>query len=316
MAEIEAISCDGGGSGTGFLIEDGLVATAAHVVADATTVAVTVGESVTTGRIIGFDPALDVALLETSRRIDGYRFVFAETPPRVGDPVAAIGFPEGNPMSLTQGVISGLEQGLIQTDAALNPGNSGGPLLDLDGDVLGVVVARHVYAEGIAWAVAGDEVEPQLDHWRRNPQAQPDPGCDDPFGPAGTPTIPDDADQAAEGIAWTLADYFTGINSADYSLAWDQLSPAAQQRSRYDEFAAGVSTSYDFNFAIHDVVRMGVDAVQLHLTFTSIQAPGLGPEGESCTDWSLDYTMRRFGERWFIDRVLGHAGGLPSQPCM
>jgi hypothetical protein len=51
------------------------------------------------------------------------------------------------------------------------------------------------------------------------------------------------------------------------------------------------------------------------LAFTSLLGPGYGPEGDTCTDWTLDYTMRRFGDRWLIDRVVGHPGGTAQRPC-
>lgn len=321
VIRVDVLSCDEGGIGSGFLIADDMVATAGHVVDEAVTIGLTVDIATTTGTVVGIDGIRDLALVRANRPFTGsHIFQFATRGPRVGQPVAALGYPLGNPLTFTQGTVSAVDrtletvegremQGLIQTDAALNPGNSGGPLIDVEGHVLGVIVLKDPDAEGIAYALGPDMATPLLSGWRGNPSPPPASRCDRPHGPTGTERIePPAEDDVARGIALTLANYFTGINRGDYQLAWEQLSPAAQERNPYEEFAPETSTSYDFDFAIHAVVVVDFDTVTVHLTFTSIQAPGYGPEGEECTHWSLDYAMRRFGSRWLIDRASPHEG--------
>jgi putative serine protease PepD len=157
-------------TGSGFVFDDdGHVVTNQHVVdgADQVTVRFANGDEVQ-ARVLGADASTDIAVLE----LEGDRDV---TPLRrgssesleIGDPVAAIGSPFGLEGSLTSGVVSGLDRdirapngftidGAIQTDAALNGGNSGGPLLDSAGRVVGV--ASQIESEdggnvGVGYAV-------------------------------------------------------------------------------------------------------------------------------------------------------------------
>jgi S1-C subfamily serine protease len=140
-------------TGSGFVIdEDGLILTNAHVVAAATEIQVTFSDSKTvSAEPVGKDLDTDLALL----RVDPDA---VELKPldlgnsktvQVGDPTVAIGNPFGLERTLTTGVVSALQRRLtapsgftidnvIQTDAALNPGNSGGPLLDSSGRVIGI----------------------------------------------------------------------------------------------------------------------------------------------------------------------------------
>lgn len=95
----------------------------------------------------------DVALLY----IDGELppLVFAE-PPEVGDPVLAIGAPYGYADTVTSGIVTNTEDGVVTTDAAVGPGNSGGPLVDRDGEVIGVITAELEYSEGQNLATTTD----------------------------------------------------------------------------------------------------------------------------------------------------------------
>jgi S1-C subfamily serine protease len=157
-----ALGGDGqGGLGSGFVVdEEGFVATNAHVVttgeppdledADEVFVAFADGNQVEAD-VVGTDPNSDVALLKVDPSELSLRplELGSSADLTVGEPVAAIGSPFGERQSLSVGVISALDRDIesltafrignaIQTDAAINQGNSGGPLLDSDGDVIGI----------------------------------------------------------------------------------------------------------------------------------------------------------------------------------
>ena len=146
-------SQSGQASGSGFVVsKDGYVVTNAHVVDGASAVTVKIGDGETnTARIVGKDDSSDIALLKIDAGSQNLvPLALADSDElHVGDPTNAIGSPYGLQRTLTTGVVSALDReinapngfsisGVIQTDAALNPGNSGGPLLDSAGRVIGV----------------------------------------------------------------------------------------------------------------------------------------------------------------------------------
>lgn len=144
------------GSGTGFVWDDsGHIVTNFHVIAGATDLTVTtMDQAIYRARLVGADPDKDVAVLQVTDKdaIQKFRPVKVGSCSNlmVGQRVFAIGNPFGLDHTLTQGIVSGLGRvinspsdgrpisGVIQTDAVVNPGNSGGPLLDVNGRVIGI----------------------------------------------------------------------------------------------------------------------------------------------------------------------------------
>jgi serine protease Do len=136
------------GVGSGFIIsEDGYILTNAHVVDGASEVTVKLSDKrELTAKVIGVDPMTDVAVVKVDAR--GLPVVKIGDPSktRVGEWVAAIGSPFGMEHSVTSGIVSAKSRSLpteqlvpfIQTDVAVNPGNSGGPLFNMAGEVIGV----------------------------------------------------------------------------------------------------------------------------------------------------------------------------------
>jgi serine protease Do len=157
------------GQGSGFIIsEDGLILTNAHVVREAKEVTVKLSDrSEYAAKVLGSDPVTDVAVLRIEAK--GLPTVRLGNPKElsVGDPVLAIGAPFGFEQSATQGIVSAKGRSLpgdavvpfIQTDAAVNPGNSGGPLFSGNGEVIGINAQIYSHTggyQGLAFAIPID----------------------------------------------------------------------------------------------------------------------------------------------------------------
>jgi putative serine protease PepD len=173
---------EGTATGSGFVIDDnGRILTAAHVVDGASEITVTFRDGTSrTAEVLGQDDATDVAVLEVDP--SGLSLhpleLGGSASLDVGDAVAAIGDPFGYERSISTGIVSGLDRTIeapngftvahaIQTDAALNPGNSGGPVLNADGQVVGIAdqVATSGSSDsnsGVGFAVPIDLVKSEL----------------------------------------------------------------------------------------------------------------------------------------------------------
>ena len=197
MPSIVQIRVGRAGTGSGIVIDrSGHILTNGHVVEGATRLVVELRDGTTaTAEVTGMDAGNDLAVIRASLPADSLTpAVFGDSGAvRVGEPVFAIGNPFGLGFTVTSGIISGLGResdgepgghsirGVLQTDAAVNPGNSGGPLFDASGKVIGINTAlENPYGQrvfvGVGYAVpsntaqrfiprmiAGEEIEhPQL----------------------------------------------------------------------------------------------------------------------------------------------------------
>ena len=193
----------GGGSsgqtdlGSGFLVDNsGTILTAAHVVDGATSITVTFQTgTMRPAKILGEDRAWDVAVIKVNASgVPVHPLPLGSSRAlRVGDYLAAIGDPFGYDRSLSTGVVAGLDRTIsapngfsiayaIQTDAALNPGNSGGPMLDASGDVVGIAdqiatggvetASGTATSSGVGFAVPIDLAKIDLPRLERGQAAQ------------------------------------------------------------------------------------------------------------------------------------------------
>jgi putative serine protease PepD len=182
---IKAVTPQGADSGTGIVLNDkGLILTNDHVVSGASSLAVAANGSSSSTRsatLVGEEANDDLALIKVDPSGLGLKplTLASSKSAQVGDPVYAIGNPYGLDETLTRGIVSALGRsisapngakitGAIQTDAALNPGNSGGPLLNDEGQVIGVnsqiaseaasVSGSQPGSTGVGFAVSSDTV--------------------------------------------------------------------------------------------------------------------------------------------------------------
>ena len=162
------------GAGSGFVVTpDGYVMTNSHVVSSARTIKVrTPGGEIIDARVMGDDPATDLAVIKVDASALAlpsgqvpYLSIEGSLAPRVGQLAVAIGNPLGFESTVSTGVVSALGRslrgrgnrlidGVIQHTAPLNPGNSGGPLLDTSGRVLGVNTAIIARSQNLGFAIA------------------------------------------------------------------------------------------------------------------------------------------------------------------
>ena len=169
-------------TGTGFVVDgQGHIVTAAHVVEGASSISVKFQDGTTrTAKVLGTDEATDIAVLSVNASgLTLHPLALGSSAALdIGDQVAAIGDPFTYQRSLSTGVVSGLDRTIsapngftvahaIQTDAALNPGNSGGPVLDAGGKVIGIVdqIATNGSSQtssGVGFAVPIDLVRSEL----------------------------------------------------------------------------------------------------------------------------------------------------------
>jgi len=171
----------GGAQGSGFVYDrDGHVVTNQHVVAGASSISVSFWNGAERpATLVGTDPSTDLAVLH----VDGRRSLFeplglsSSSAVRVGDPVLALGSPFGLEGTVTSGIVSALHRQMtapntytitdtIQTDAAINHGNSGGPLLDRRGRVIGVnaqIESESGGSDGVGFAIPSNTVRSIVD---------------------------------------------------------------------------------------------------------------------------------------------------------
>ena len=199
MRSLVAISA-GSNGGTGFIVnETGLVVTNKHVVQGTNSVTIrTVDGALYTASVAGEHATLDLAYLLIHEVAQFVPISVGDSDQvRVGENVVIIGFPLadslGSEPTVSQGIISAKRSGMLQTDAPMNPGNSGGPMLDQFGNVIGIVVSRVEESggrdvTGIGFAIPVNEMRLDLGEALTQGTVLPTPTPFPTMGP--TPDIP------------------------------------------------------------------------------------------------------------------------------
>lgn len=154
---------DDGGFGTGFFIDEYNIVTANHVIDGYNEVSVYVKGNPTPyiGKVVVASPETDLAIIRVDTPFRSESLTLSERRQQVGDPVYVIGHPYGLEWSLSNGIIShinrktmeGVLNNVLQIDAPINSGNSGGPVFDRFGEVIGVVSFGAPSADGLGFAI-------------------------------------------------------------------------------------------------------------------------------------------------------------------
>lgn len=227
--------------GTTFYIGDGEFLTAAHIVANHTSVRLRNAVGDFPAAVAATDPRRDVALLrgaEPPSRALRFRDGVDVRPAQV---VASVGYPlfEEYRASITGGLVSRLTEDrrlgvLIQTDAPVNRGNSGGPLIDECGGVVGMIVEKWFEhgVDGVAWAIASSSLETALTELRTDlppagSTAAPDPGG--PVAPTGPPS--NRPEIVLEEVRAHLEDYHDLIDAAARGVDAGSGDAATRERT-------------------------------------------------------------------------------------
>lgn len=301
VAEVDAVTCDGKSGGTGFLVGRTRLVTAAHVINGASSLTVRTENGTVKATVEGVDKTVDLAILKLASPLSGHIFAIAGKPTSTGTRVATIGYPVGGHKSLTDGTVSvsgrkirtesGTLTDMVKTDITMNAGDSGSPVLNLAGEVVGLADAVRGYADDVGYAVPAAALAARLSG--KTPLTEVEPtDCE-------TGNLDSDVAVAA------VVRYLLVVNTGDWDGARAAVTPSFDKRVlRNETYWRNVySTTYDDDFGL---VGASVDGrkADVQLTFRSQQDPGFGPPGAvnaACLRWELVYHLRYYNDGWLID---------------
>jgi len=329
ILRMEVNTCDGSDIGTGFLVGRRLVATVEHVVDGGRTITLKQnGKVVAHGTVIGSDSARDLALVRTDTPVPGYHFVLARRAPQLGDDVAALGFPLGLPLTVTRGSVSGTDRtveidglnrrSLVQTDAAVNPGNSGGPLITDAGNVVGLVDLKNIQGSGLAFAVSAQVAGPLLEAWQAAPQPVPVSGCGSQAPSGGQVAAPPSSNGGGNGVQTYSGTAFTIVYPSSFSVTaaeqnkgsyYDTTIQAGDYLIRIDESPQGSATVDQAAAPVLKALRAQQGYVEISVDHTTFQ-------GYAAIRWEFEvpeHGVLLHKVDWFFTDEQGRDWGLLTQ---
>lgn len=300
-----------------------------HVVGDAGSVSLQADGVVSAARVIDIDYDADVALLRSEKSFSGRTLTLSREKPRVGTELAVLGFPNwAQDLRVTRGIVSSLDYHLeypefeiqndvIVTDAAINGGNSGGPVLDRSGKVIGLVTGKQLLladsetaSEGTAFVVPSTDLDDRFEKWKSEEPREGSCG-EEPGGEEDAPLIkaeyqtdhPDAVD-----LTQVLALHGENINRGDYDAAFSLFTVSMQERQgSVEKWSKGLKTSYWPYLSVDEVARDGETAT-VEIRFRTEQDRRYGAAGQTCSDWSQTRVMKLVTDQWLIDRVKNKEG--------
>ncbi len=172
-------------------------------------------------------------------------------------------------------------------------------VLNAQGQVVGLVEAKDGASEGLAYAVPAGVAEDLVTAWTLSPDTTAAVDC-----PPATEelitieSIHPDAPALAETFYW----FVQGINEEQYEQSWAMMT--GRRRGAYgslEDFSVEQSTTAITDFVVEKASRKDETSDTADVRFTSSQDPAYGPDGQSCSEWHLRYTMRMDSGNWLID---------------
>ncbi len=315
VARVAVTTCSNQRSGSAFLVGPNTAVTAAHVVADASSISFRLGSEVFAGTTIGVDSAADLAFVKVEGFPSGHEFALAPSSARTAEQVGVLGYPFGQPLGMTNGTVTSENltiqlvdgsslSGVFRTSAVINPGNSGGPVIDENGMVVGVVDAGEGVGNGFAMDVS--TLSAALATWRGGDLAVVPPVTCPTRGEGAlggqvdltiTSTSPE-----APSIAQTFQLYADAINAHYIDLAWEMLGPRMRAKAvDVATYARGLRTSSWISFDLKDVTVVNDHTDSARATFVTHQSSEWGQKGQTCSAWDLTYTLVLDQGFWQID---------------
>ncbi|MDT0215450.1 serine protease [Rothia sp. ARF10] len=315
VVRIATTSCDDSGSfGSGFALDEQTVVTAAHVVDDARTISLqTPGGRTVTARPIVIAPENDTAVLHVEEGVGAtaYPNLAGKVPDR-GSELAVIGYPLGDlQVSIVNGIVSRLPapvdyaqqhvDRVFTTNASTNAGNSGGPVFDEQGKVIGLVSGGQDWTDdnrpvqGINFMVPVEDISVVVgrasDSGRRADPCEGSGGADGPEDARGPVLTFEEESEEARYVGQLLYTHGLAINIGAYDAAFSLFTSSAQRNlGGLEAWSRGVEKSYWRELVVEDAkapTTRGVVTARVRLRTSQ------PPEGDitACSLWHLSYDV-------------------------
>lgn len=338
LARISVGTCTGPTMGSGFFIDERHVVTAAHVVEDATELSIqTESQAALAATVLDLDIGHDVALLRTEPQSGLAPLRLREQEARQASELAVIGFPLGvHSPQISDGIVSGssepveyadrVVESVFTTNASTNGGNSGGPVVDRFGEVIGLVSGGVEWVgapdalrpvEGVNYIVPATTIAPFVTEWAFQPTPIPAECAGDVFDddadlePEDQDPLPVDvlSDHELAGVfALILHTHGSAINTGQYGTAWSYFTAEQQEKlGGLDAWSMDVGPSFWRHIEVRSVAESSAAAT----VGVVLRTEDLLESGALCTVFTLDYEFVQSESSWLINRARSTADPLP-----